>query len=147
MQQSPLLSRKVESRFNEFRGRAEAFAEELRRLSEQRLPSDAAENARGDIDVIRTTFTKWTLEILVVLYCFQAMGFEELRRQLRGISPRVLSGRLKSLEARNLVVRRVLNDRPPRVQYRLSQDGLTLARLGEPVLLFLRLRLRPPKLV
>lgn len=96
----------------------------------------------ANLEIIHEFFGKWSLEILVTLSSLRAAGFEELRRQLRGITPRVLSGRLKSLEGRNLVVRQVLDERPPRVRYRLAPDGETLARLGEPIFLFLRLRKR-----
>ncbi|HKS59209.1 MAG TPA: helix-turn-helix domain-containing protein [Thermoplasmata archaeon] len=142
MQKQVSVSRELDGRFQEYRYRTTALVEDIRRIAAARFPQDALQNAQANLEVARTIFTKWTLEIMVTLFSLHAVGFEELRRQLKGISPRVLSGRLKTLEARNLILRRVLNDRPPRVQYRLTNDGLMLARLGEPVFLFLRLRTR-----
>ena len=68
------------------------------------------------------------------------MRFEELRKTLRPISSRVLSEKVKLLEDTGLVHRSILNTRLPRVQYSLTEKGLTAATLGEPVLLYLRLK-------
>ena len=139
-------SRDFRARFEELRDQTAAWVEELNRSENGQIGTDLRANAEANLEIVREFFGKWSLEILVTLYSMRAAGFEELRRQLRGITPRVLSGRLKALEGRNLVVRQVLDERPPRVRYRLAPDGVTLARLGEPVFLFLRLRKRdtPP---
>ena len=68
------------------------------------------------------------------------MRFEELRKTLRPISSRVLSEKVKLLEDTGLVHRSILNTRLPRVQYSLTEKGLTVATLGEPVLLYLRMK-------
>jgi len=57
---------------------------------------------------------------------------------LRGISPRVLSEKLKRLEKDGLIKREVQNTRSIRVLYRLTETGLMAAKLGEPVFLYLR---------
>jgi DNA-binding HxlR family transcriptional regulator len=101
----------------------------------------AEEAARWRIAVTRELRGKWSTEILLTLYAYRALRFEELRRQLDGLSGRVLSSRLKMLEARGLLARTVVDDRPPRVEYRLSADGELLVRLGEPARWFLRVRL------
>ena len=68
------------------------------------------------------------------------MRFEELRKTLRPISSRVLSEKVKLLEDTGLVHRSILNTRLPRVQYSLTEKGLTAATLGEPVLLYLMMK-------
>ncbi len=68
----------------------------------------------------------------------KSMGFEQLRKTLPGISSRILSAKLKTLEDLGLVERNVLATRPPRVNYDLTEKGVTVAKLGEPVLLYLR---------
>jgi len=68
------------------------------------------------------------------------MRFEELRKTLRPISSRVLSEKVKLLEDTGLVHRSILNTRLPRVQYSLTEKGLTVATLGEPVLLYLMMK-------
>jgi DNA-binding HxlR family transcriptional regulator len=56
--------------------------------------------------------------------------FGELRESLAGISPKTLTDRLRSLEARGLVVRTMYPEIPPRVEYSLTPAGRSL----EPVL-------------
>jgi DNA-binding HxlR family transcriptional regulator len=97
-----------------------------------------SETAELNLRIARTVFGKWSLEILVLLYAMKQLGFEDARKSLGGISPRVLSEKLKQLEAEDLVLREVLSVSPPRVRYRLTDKGLIVARLGEPVFLFLR---------
>jgi DNA-binding HxlR family transcriptional regulator len=56
--------------------------------------------------------------------------FGELRDSLVGISPKTLTDRLRSLEQRGLVERRMYAEIPPRVEYSLTPAGRSL----EPVL-------------
>jgi len=48
--------------------------------------------------------------------------FSELE-QSTGISPRVLSGRLKELERQGVLTRQIFAAVPPRVEYRLTEKG------------------------
>jgi DNA-binding HxlR family transcriptional regulator len=59
--------------------------------------------------------------------------FGELRDSLAGISPKTLTDRLRSLEERGLVERRMYPEIPPRVEYSLTPAGRSL----EPVLVAL----------
>ncbi len=77
------------------------------------------------------------MEVLVALHASPSAGFEELRRSLPGISPRVLSLKLKGLEAHGMVRREIIDARPPRVQYVLTDQGWTVAWLSDPVMLYL----------
>lgn len=52
--------------------------------------------------------------------------FGELRHDLPRISARVLSARLRELESRGLVVRRVLHSSPPSAEYALTPLGREL---------------------
>jgi DNA-binding HxlR family transcriptional regulator len=52
--------------------------------------------------------------------------FGELRHDIPKISARVLSARLRELEAKGVVVRRVLDSSPPSAEYALSELGLEL---------------------
>ncbi len=140
--QKALTTREVAARFEEFQRRAATLLEEVGPVVDPKTVDDPARQVALDLEVMRSWLGKWSIEIVLILYAFSGVGFEELRRQLRGITPRVLSGKLKALEARGLVLRSVVDSRPPRVEYRLSADGLALARLSEPALLFLRQRAR-----
>jgi DNA-binding HxlR family transcriptional regulator len=52
--------------------------------------------------------------------------FSELKRQIDGISQRMLTLTLPQLEREGLVRRTVYSEVPPRVEYRLSPMGKTL---------------------
>ena len=122
--------------------RFEAFSEGASKFSRGIEPhaegQGMSEEAEANLRIARTVFGKWSLEILVLLYTMKRLGFEQMRKSLGGISPRVLSQKLKLLEGEGLVQRQVLSVAPTRVRYSLTQKGLTVARLGEPVFLFLR---------
>ena len=53
--------------------------------------------------------------------------YGELRRLTPGISEKMLSQRLRELEADGLVSRRDLGTVPPHVEYELTDEGLSLA--------------------
>lgn len=57
--------------------------------------------------------------------------FNQLQRDLSGISHRTLTKQLRELEADGLVERHDFSENPPRVEYRLSTLGQSL----EPILL------------
>jgi DNA-binding HxlR family transcriptional regulator len=96
----------------------------------------AAEN----LEIARTMFGKWCIEIFVILYNLGPVGFEGLRRRLGAITPRVLSRKLRMMEDQGIVRRDLVNSRPPGVRYSLTEKGETVARIGTPVFLFLSFR-------
>ena len=52
--------------------------------------------------------------------------FNELKKNLDGISQKVLTDSLRSMEEDGLITRTVYAEVPPRVEYALSDLGLTL---------------------
>lgn len=126
----------LEDAFRRFRDLAAAFSRDV--AMELRLTREPAKTAELNLRVTKAIFGKWSTEILVTIYTLRAAGFEELRRALGTISSRVLSEKLRVLEDRRLILRTVIDSRPPRAQYSLTEKGLTVARLGEPVFLYLR---------
>jgi DNA-binding HxlR family transcriptional regulator len=128
----------LEEEFRQFRHAATDFSASLARLADFRSGVNGAGVAQLNLKAVRSIFGKWSLDILVLLITERELGFSDLRKSLRGVSSRILSWKLKQLEARGLVEREVLATRPPRVHYRLTERGLTVTRLGEPVLLYLR---------
>ncbi|MCT0447814.1 winged helix-turn-helix transcriptional regulator [Lactococcus lactis] len=50
----------------------------------------------------------------------------ELRRQIPGISQKMLTQQLRELEIDNIIVRKIYNQVPPKVEYSLSPYGETL---------------------
>ena len=70
---------------------------------------------------------RWTGAIVSVLLRRQAMRFGEIAEAVPALSDRLLSERMKELEARGLVARTEHPARPPRVEYELTQMGRELA--------------------
>ena len=69
--------------------------------------------------------TKWKLLIIRNLLV-RPWRFNELQKNLDGISQKVLTDSLRSLEQDGLVTRTVYSEVPPRVEYALSDLGLSL---------------------
>jgi DNA-binding HxlR family transcriptional regulator len=130
----------LERRIREFTAEARRFSHEFVREAGSIFSRDPVESANLNVELAKSLFGKWSIEILLVLYTSRGIGFQELRRTLKQISPRVLSQKLRQLEERGLVHRAVLPTRPTRTMYSLTDDGLVLAQLGEPVFLFLHYR-------
>lgn len=68
---------------------------------------------------------KWALVVIHYL-CTSPRGFNELIRLIEGISPKILSERLKELTDSGLVVKTVFPTTPPTVEYRLTSLGASL---------------------
>ena len=68
------------------------------------------------------------------------MRFSEFADAIAGISPRMLSERLRDLESAGLVERTVIPSSPPTVEYRLTERG---RRLG-PIIEAMRAYAREP---
>src|SRR5450631_291104 len=69
---------------------------------------------------------RWQLSIIYAALT-GALRFNEFADAVDGISPRMLSERLRDLEAAGLVARTVLPTSPPTVEYRLTDKGRKLA--------------------
>jgi DNA-binding HxlR family transcriptional regulator len=78
-------------------------------------------------DAIELIGKRWTGAIIVVLLEGGTMRFSEIAQSIPQLSDRLLSERMKELEARGLVERRVLPDSPARVEYELTEAGKELA--------------------
>jgi DNA-binding HxlR family transcriptional regulator len=72
---------------------------------------------------------KWTLLVLAQL-ADGPMRTAEIRRGVDGVSEKMLIQTLRKLEAFELVTRRSYPEVPPRVEYRLTPLGRSLARLA-----------------
>jgi DNA-binding HxlR family transcriptional regulator len=75
---------------------------------------------------------RWTGAILMVLLQ-GASRFTEIVNAVPGLSDRLLSERLKELEAEGIVKRTVHPEMPVRVEYRLTEKGRDLSGVAEAV--------------
>ncbi|MFF5479737.1 winged helix-turn-helix transcriptional regulator [Streptomyces sp. NPDC012935] len=77
--------------------------------------------------VVDIVFSRWTTPILWTLHEFGRQRFVELQRNIRTITPKVLTQRLRQMERDGLVVRTYHPEVPPRVEYEISELGRSLA--------------------
>lgn len=69
---------------------------------------------------------KWKLLILRELIVTENIRFGQLRKNVDGISQKVLTQNLRELENDMLVKRKIYAEVPPRVEYSLTDIGKTL---------------------
>ncbi|MED1865263.1 helix-turn-helix domain-containing protein [Fictibacillus nanhaiensis] len=70
--------------------------------------------------------SKWRLPIIWALWKNKRIRYNELKRQVDGITNMVLSQSLKEMEKQGLVVRTQFMEIPPRVEYSLTEAGEAL---------------------
>jgi DNA-binding HxlR family transcriptional regulator len=76
--------------------------------------------------VVDLVFGRWTSHVLWTLAHHGRLRFNELHEQVLGISPKVLTERLRQLERDGLIVRTYYREIPPRVEYEMTDLGRTL---------------------
>ena len=69
---------------------------------------------------------RWTLLLLRDLLLYGPRRFQDFQSSLAGVPPNTLSTRLKELEANGIVHRTLYNERPPRLEYSLTDKGRSL---------------------
>lgn len=74
---------------------------------------------------VQVVGSKWKLIIIRNLLA-RPWRFNELRRDLEGISQKVLTGSLRSMEEDGVITRTVYPEVPPRVEYALSELGQSM---------------------
>jgi len=62
-------------------------------------------------------FGKWIVGTLVMIYLYHSINFSQLNRELKRITPKVLSSKLKDLEEMGLIGKKILLEHPLRVEY------------------------------
>lgn len=89
------------------------------------FPKDKVCPACGIIDRFGD---KWSLRVLVLLAQNGVMRFGELKKNVEGISQKMLTITLKKLESDKLLSRTIYAEIPPRVEYSLSALGQSLMK-------------------
>jgi DNA-binding HxlR family transcriptional regulator len=78
-------------------------------------------------ELLERVADKWTLLVIDALEEQEEVRFTALRDRVRGISQKMLTKTLRQMERDGLVTRRVHPVIPPRVDYRLTRLGESLA--------------------
>ncbi|MBX0335421.1 helix-turn-helix transcriptional regulator [Pontibacter sp. HSC-14F20] len=74
-------------------------------------------------DILARFGDKWSIYTILTLGKEEILRFNELKSQINGVSQRMLTVTLRSLEEDGLVNRQVYPEIPPRVEYSLTPLG------------------------
>ena len=74
-------------------------------------------------DVMALASDKWSILIILYLGYFPILRFNQLQKKVYGISNKVLSERLKTLEGDGYISRKMYAEVPIRVEYTLTNFG------------------------
>lgn len=99
---------------------------ESTRTPQDDFPADILTGACPSRTVMRHLTDRWTPFIVAALSEQPVARFGELKAKIQGVSPKVLTQTLRSMERDGLVERRVTASIPPRVDYELTALGTTL---------------------
>lgn len=103
-------------------GRAETVCQTLR---------DDDDGVRRE--VLAHAGSRWSLGILHALGVYGTMRHAEIKRQMAGVTQRMLTKTLRSLERDGLVTRRVFDEISPHVEYELTPLGMGLLVRMSPI--------------
>ena len=70
---------------------------------------------------------KWKAILINAIYLTSPARFGELKRSVKGITQSMLTQQLRELEEDGLISRKIYAEIPPRVEYTLTEFGLTLS--------------------
>ena len=99
---------------------------ETTRTPQDDLPANILASACPSRTVMRHLTDRWTPLIVAALSEQRVARFGELKAMIQGVSPKVLTQTLRSMERDGLVARKVTASIPPRVDYELTALGTTL---------------------
>ena len=91
----------------------------------QGVPERCADGCQATREILDRIADKWSLYIIATL-ANGTRRFNELKREIDGISQRMLTLTLRGLERDGLVTRTMYPTIPPRVDYDLTELGRTL---------------------
>lgn len=69
---------------------------------------------------------RWSLLILRDFFRFGPRRFQDFERTLPGLTPSILSARLKEFESQGVIESHLYAEHPPRLEYSLTQKGRDL---------------------
>jgi DNA-binding HxlR family transcriptional regulator len=74
-------------------------------------------------DVLANVLDKWSILIILMLGYYEILRFADLKKKIKGISPKMLSISLKHLEQDGFIIRTAFAEVPMRVEYKLTEQG------------------------
>ena len=96
-----------------------------------RYSQTVCDGLRDDVDGVRREVlahagNRWSLGVIHTLGVYGRLRHAEIQRRMHGVTQRMLTRTLRSLERDGLVIRTDFHENPPRVEYELSESGLEL---------------------
>jgi len=89
-------------------------------------------NYRSEIEItVEILSGKWIVLLLSLLDEKKVIRFNEFRKILPEITQKMLSQQLKKLEQNRIITKKIYNEIPPKVEYRLSKEGEKLLPIME----------------
>lgn len=73
-------------------------------------------------DTLNVINGKWKLPIIAALF-YEKNRFKDLQENIEKITPRMLSKELKELEINGIVERKIYNQTPVLIEYKLTESG------------------------
>ncbi|MGI0088598.1 MAG: winged helix-turn-helix transcriptional regulator [Nitrosotalea sp.] len=86
---------------------------------------------QGVIDIISK---KWSLLVINEIGNHKSIRFNELGRELKGITAKSLTNTLNELQSNRLILRKDFDEKLPRTEYSLTDDGVKLYHIIIPLL-------------
>ena len=77
-------------------------------------------------DALAIITGKWKPTILLTLIYEGPLRYGELKREIAGITPKMLSSQLKELEEEGLISRKEYPEIPPKVVYSMTEYGMSI---------------------
>lgn len=74
---------------------------------------------------------KWKMPIIYILAENQPVRFNQMQRFVGNITYKTLSSQLKELEENGVIYRKVYDEVPPKVEYYLTETGMSLIPIME----------------
>ena len=93
--------------------------------SEKRIIFD--ENSCPVTATMKVLGGKWKPILINAIYLTAPARFGELKRSVKGITQSMLTQQLRELEDDGIISRKIYAEIPPRVEYTLTEFGLTLS--------------------
>ncbi|WP_297420687.1 helix-turn-helix domain-containing protein [Clostridium sp.] len=69
---------------------------------------------------------KWKLKIIYLLACAGTVRYGVLKKNVEGITHKMLSSQLRELESQGIIFRKEYPQIPPKVEYSLTKKGESL---------------------
>jgi DNA-binding HxlR family transcriptional regulator len=134
----PLPKSKIQNELKKIIEASRKFSIELHEIF-NKYNIDITGERKATVEVLKIVTQKWVIEIIHVHFIEGQLRFNDIQRNLKGISSRTLSSKLRLLEDTGFMKRVVVSERPNISEYALTTKGNIIAELSAPIIIYLKL--------